>query len=370
MKPFNAIWQQGETSRQAHRDLPEGTFEREIGREGFSGPSSRVYHKRPPTSWSSIDGELRPRAFNLQQIPTVNTPWDSVTVLGNDSVKISVWNLPKSMRSLARNADGDQVLFLHQGNGELFCDFGHLTVARGDYVVIPRGTMWRLEVCEPMYVVLIEATEAQYQLPEKGMLGVHAIFDPAKLDTPVIDDAFRAQQDDSHWSVLIKKFSQVTTMKFDYNPLDALGWTGDLVPVRINVDDILPVNSHRYHLPPSAHTTFITDRFMISTFVPRPFETDSTAIKVPFFHNNEDYDEVIFFHDGNFFSRENLDTGMMTYHPGGITHGPHPGALKRIFEQPNSHTDEVAVMVDARDPLKVISPKFEIEGYANSWSTD
>lgn len=367
MKPFNAIWQKGETSRQAHRDLPEGSYEREIGREGFSGPSSRIYHKRPPTGWSNIEGELQPRAFNLQNVPETNEPWKSLEVLYNTHVRVSLWNTPKSMSSLARNADGDLLLFIHAGDGDLFCDFGHLAVRKGDYIVVPRGTMWRLENETPINVLLVEATNSQYSLPDKGMLGTHAIFDPAKLDTPEMDEAFLAQQDETAWTVKIKKHNKVTKVDFPYNPLDAVGWTGDLVPVRINVDDILPVNSHRYHLPPSAHSTFMSDRFMVSTFVPRPFETDKTAIKVPFFHNNEDYDEVIFFHAGRFFSRDHIDVGMMTYHPGGITHGPHPGALKRVFEQPNSHTDEIAVMLDTRDPLQVSATDYEIKDYSRSW---
>lgn len=369
MKQFNATWKQGDTSRQAHRDLPEGSFEREVGREGFTGPSTRIYHRRPPTGWSRIEGHLKPRAFDLREIPVSLLPWSSVGVLQNDFTQISVWKCHSSMQSLARNADGDLVLFVHAGSGDLFCDFGHLPIERGDYVVIPRGTMWRIDVTEAMYLLLIEATEAQFQLPDRGMLGNHAIFDPAKLDTPEIDSAFLSQQDESDWIVQIKRANRVTNMTFEYNPLDAVGWTGDLVPVRINVRDILPVNSHRYHLPPSAHTTFITERFMISTFVPRPFETDASAIKVPFFHNNEDYDEVIFFHDGDFFSRDHFDAGMMTFHPSGITHGPHPGALKRIFEQPESHTNEVAVMVDSRDPLEVTTDEYDIEGYARSWRT-
>ncbi len=369
MKPFNATWQQGETSRQAHRDLPDGSFEREIGREGFDGPSSRIYHQRPPTSWSHIEGDLRPRAFDLNDVVAANSPWDSTTVLHNESVQISLWNSHESMPSLARNADGDTLLFVHNGNADLFCDFGHLEIKRGDYVVLPRGTMWRLEQAEPLNLLLIQATHSQFHLPDKGMLGTHAIFDPAKLDTPEINDMFRAQQDESEWTVNIKKHDRVTNVVFPYNPLDAVGWTGDLVPVRINVQDILPLNSHRYHLPPSAHATFVCERFMVSTFVPRPFETDESAIKVPFFHNNEDYDEVIFFHDGNFFSRDHIDTGMMTYHPGGITHGPHPNALKRVFHQPKTHTDEVAVMVDARDSLQVVATNHEIQGYSDSWNT-
>ena len=118
---------------------------------------------------------------------------------------------------------------------------------------------------------------------------------------------------------------------------------------RLNVKDIRPLASHRVHLPPSAHTTFVAERFVVATFVPRPFETDPGAIKVPFFHNNDDYDEVIFYHAGDFFSRDNIKPGMMTFHPSGFTHGPHPKALESMLEQKKPATDEVAVMIDARD---------------------
>lgn len=369
MKPFNATWQQGQTSRQAHRDLPEGTFERELGREGFNGPSARLYHRRPPTGWTAVDGPLRPKAFNLNGIPDSSDPWQSTKILNNEHVDISFWHVTKQMSCLCRDADGDLVVFIHEGTGDLFCDFGHMELQTGDYVVIPRGTMWRIAGEETIRALLIEAKGSQIQLPDRGLLGPHAIFDPANLDTPTMDEAFLEQQDDSNWQVKVKKREQVTSLSYPYNPLDAVGWTGDLAPIRLNVRDILPINSHRYHLPPSVHATFASDRFLISTFVPRPFETDSTAIKVPFFHNNEDYDEVLFFHDGNFFSRDHIESGMMTFHPGGITHGPHPGALTKMYEQPNTHTNEVAVMVDARDPLEACNTEYEIEGYATSWTT-
>lgn len=367
MKPFNATWQQGQTSRQAHRDLPSGTFERELGREGFNGPSARLYHRRPPTGWVSVDGPLRPRAFDLNGVVAADDPWQGTTVLQNASVRISVWTMSESMASLCRDADGDLTVFVHEGRADFFCDFGHMQVQTGDYVVVPRGTMWRLESSENVRTLLIEAIGAQIQLPERGLLGPHAIFDPANLDTPTMNDRFAEQQDDASWVVKVKKHGQVTALTYPYNPLDAVGWTGDLAPVRINVRDLLPINSHRYHLPPSVHATFASDRFLISTFVPRPFESDETAIKIPFFHNNEDYDEVLFYHDGDFFSRDHIDAGMMTFHPGGITHGPHPGALTRMFDQPDTHTNEVAVMVDARDPLEVCASEFEIDGYATSW---
>ena len=129
--------------------------------------------------------------------------------------------------------------------------------------------------------------------------------------------------------------------------------------------------SHRYHLPPSVHTTFVAPRFVICTFVPRPFETDPGALKVPFFHNNDDYDEVIFYHAGDFFSRDNIRPGMMTLHPGGFTHGPHPQALKNMLKQPKAATDEYAVMLDARDPLGIMKAArhVEWEGYVDSWKS-
>ena len=127
--------------------------------------------------------------------------------------------------------------------------------------------------------------------------------------------------------------------------------------------------SHRYHLPPSAHTTFVGNRFVVCTFVPRPFETDPGALKVPFFHSNDDYEEVIFYHRGEFFSRDNIHPGMVTFHPCGFTHGPHPKALQNALEQSAPGTNEVAVMIDTRDALQVTESAESIEWpeYADSW---
>ena len=140
-------------------------------------------------------------------------------------------------------------------------------------------------------------------------------------------------------------------------------------PVRLNVVDIRPVMSHRYHLPPSVHTTFMADRFVVCTFCPRPMETDPGALKVPFFHNNDDYDEVIFYHKGDFFSRDNIAPAMVTFHPCGFTHGPHPKALQGAFKPKKTATDEFAVMVDARDALEFADLPEGVEDpdYVNSW---
>jgi homogentisate 1,2-dioxygenase len=361
---------EGEASRQAHANLPAGTYEREISKEGFFGPASFFHHRHPPTGWTHFEGPLRPHAFDLVKLDASQaSPWQASAILSNPHVKIRHWRLNASMDHLVRNADGDDLLFIHAGAGNLFCDYGHLQFAAGDYILIPRGTLWRMEITEALTALLIEATNASYTLPDKGLVGAHAIFDPAMLDTPKLDDRFRQQQSETAWRVLVKRADEISTVTFPFNPLDAIGWHGDLSVLRINVRDIRPLMSHRYHLPPSAHTTFVGERFVVCTFVPRPFETDAAALKVPFFHNNDDYDEVIFYHAGDFFSRDNIHPGMMTLHPGGFTHGPHPKALRNMLVQSKPATDEYAVMIDARDALQinVQARAVEWDGYVDSW---
>ncbi len=361
---------EGQSSRQAHADLPDGTYERELGKEGFFGPASHMYHANPPTGWIDWDGPLRPRAFDLNKIAAEQpSPWDATEVLYNAHVRMRFWRAPARMDHLARNGDGDELLFVHTGAGHFFCDYGHLPFVAGDYIVLPRSTMWRIECTEPVTALLVEATGSTYQLPDKGMLGPHAVFDPAMLDVPAIDEAFKAQQGAEQWQVRIRRRGAISTVTYPFNPLDAVGWHGNLSVVRLNVKDIRPLMSHRYHLPPSAHTTFVANRFVICTFTPRPFETDPGALKVPFFHNNDDYDEVLFYHAGDFFSRDNIDAGMVTFHPCGFTHGPHPKALKNAFEQKRPATDEYAVMIDTRDALEIGELPAGIENldYVNSW---
>ncbi len=362
---------EGDASRQAHADLPPGTYEREISKEGFFGPAAFLHHKRPPTGWSSFEGPLRPRAFNLAAMNAAErSPWKAPRILHNRATELRFWKLEAPMPTLARNADGDQILFMHEGKGDLFCDYGHLAFEAGDYVVLPRGTMWRISPLNPVSVLMIEATGSHFTLPDKGLVGGHAIFDPALFDSPKLDAAFRDhQKDDRDTRVEIKKRGQVSIATYPYNPLDVVGWHGELAPVRINVRHIRPIMSHRYHVPPSAHTTFVADRFVICTFAPRPFETDPGALKVPFFHNNDDYDEVLFYHAGDFFSRDNIDAGMMTFHPSGFTHGPHPKALANMLTPKKPATDEYAVMIDARDPLDVADEAGTVEfaGYVDSW---
>lgn len=364
---------EGKASRQAHCDLPENTYEREMSKEGFFGPSAQLHHKHPPTAWDSIEGPLKPRAFDTVKITSsASSPWSADVLLENHATQIRLWRCESSMQNLVRNADGDELLFFHQGNADLYCDFGHLEINEGDYVLIPRGTMWRLENDNPIVVLMIQATGASYALPDKGLLGHHAIFDPAILQHPQINSPFLDQHSEDTTHVLIKRENNITNIQYPFNPLDAIGWHGDLTVVKINWRDIRPVMSHRYHVPPSGHTTFLSKRFVVCTFCPRPIESDPGALKVPFFHNNDDYDEVIFYHKGEFFSRDNIHPGMMTLHPCGLTHGPHPKALQTGLNSARKETDEVAVMIDTRDPLQTqkAAEAVEWKNYVNSWRSN
>ncbi len=364
---------QGLHSRQAHADLPEqALYEREVGRDGFFGPASHIHHKHAPTGWTEWEGELRPRAFDLMQLNQLaegNSPFSAPVILHNAHCQYRFWHCDEPMQKLARNADGDDLLFVHKGEGNFYCDYGHFEVTEGDYVVIPRSTMWRLAPRVPMQLLMIEATDDSYQLPEKGLVGNHAIFDPAMLRYPEINDQFLAQQDENTWQVEVKRHQRLSRITYPFNPLDAQGWHGDLTVMKINWRDIRPLMSHRYHLPPSAHTTFVAKRFVVCTFVPRPIESDPGALKVPFYHSNDDFDEVLFYHAGDFFSRDNIEAGMVTFHPAGFTHGPHPKAFAAGQAHKKTFTDEVAVMLDTRDALETTAASQAVENaeYVYSW---
>jgi homogentisate 1,2-dioxygenase len=360
----------GTASRQAHCDLPEGTYEREIGREGFFGPAAQLHHQHPPTGWSSFEGPLRPRSYDLNRLPVVeSSPWEAPLVISNAACQVRMWHTEGKMDHLARNADGDQVLFIHEGSGHLFCDYGHMSFRDGDYLVLPRGTAWRLECDGKASILMIEATNDAFGIPNKGPVGRQAIFDQAILDTPEIDDAFKDQYAETETLTRVKRFNQLTEIVYPFNPLDAIGWHGDLAPVKLNWRDIRPLMSARYHLPPSAHTTWLASRVIVCTFCPRPIESDPGALKLPYYHSNDDFDEFIFYHKGQFFSRDNIGPGMATFHPVGFPHGPHPKAYQIAQEYARKETDEVAVMVDTRDMLNnhELPEGVENYDYVNSW---
>jgi homogentisate 1,2-dioxygenase len=350
----------GSAARQAHVALPPGTVEEEHGRGGFYGRASHLYRRNPPTAWTAIEGPLRPRAYDLLAL-TASGPLPEV-VLANTDVEIGVWRIEAAPTAFLRDADGDLALFVHHGTGRIESDYGSLDYRTGDYVVLPRGTTFRPSPDEPTWLLTI-ATAAEIEPPDRGLLGRHALWDESVTRIPEVEP----HDERGDFEVVVRAQGQLTSIHYPFHPLDVVGWKGDLCPFALNVEDLRPVSSHSYHLPPSAHTTLTADGVVVCSFVPRPLETAPDAVKVPFYHRNIDFDEVIFYHHGDFVSRAGITPGMLTWHPQGIHHGPHPKAVERAGQR--DFTEEIAVMVDTRRPLHATPSVADIEddGYWATW---
>lgn len=368
--PSGFGWSQGSFSIQPHVRIPDGTFEEEHGRQGFFGRVSHLYHRHPPTGWLRIEGPLRPRAYQATNLPG-GADGQPTWLLRNEDVSLGIAKIPSPMSVFARNADGDEIRFIHQGGGILETDYGDLPYGSGDYLVIPRGTTYRfVPAGSDVHLTLESPTEIG--LPDRGMLGRHAQFDPMVMRIPVLpaEERVTGANARGEFELQIKREGEWTRVYYPWNPMNAAGWKGDLAPWALNVNDIRPVVSPRYHLPPSVHTTFLGRNFVVCSFLPRPLESEPGAMKVPFYHRNIDFDEVLFYHAGDFFSREGIGVGAVTWHPQGIHHGPHPNAAKNAENK--NVTEEIAVMVDTFRPLHATpaAENAEYREYAMSWRQD
>ncbi|MCB9506854.1 MAG: homogentisate 1,2-dioxygenase [Myxococcales bacterium] len=359
-------FRRGTCTRQAHVDIPDGTVEEEIGRNGFFGRVSHLYRANPPVGWTAIEGDCRPHALETAKLQARTGDYIGrrAPLLRNDDAVISMGEIVGPATSTFRNADGDEVHFIHRGCGHLDSDFGSLRYEAGDYLVIPRGTGYRLSAAEPTQELVIQTRE-EVGIPDRGILGKHALFDTDAIEAPTPDSSRRLE---GEHTIVIQRGGKLTRVTYPFDPLDVVGWKGDLTIWRLNIRDIRPIMSERYHLPPTAHVTFATPSVVICSFLPRGLEVgDPGALKVPFYHSNVDYDEVLFYHDGDFFSREGISAGMLTFHPQGIHHGPHPGAIEAA--KTKTRTDEKAVMIDTRRPLEVTADGLAISrpDYWKSW---
>jgi homogentisate 1,2-dioxygenase len=358
----------GKVARQAHVGLPDGTFEEEHGREAFDGRASHLYRAHPPTAWVRIEGDLSPRAYDLNGLktPDQSDPAEAwQRILWNEDVAIYVSRPSGESPNFLRDADGDLCYFVHRGQGRLETDYGPLRFRDGDYLILPKGTTHRLiPDGDDTFLYVIEG-RGEYRLPDKGILGKHALFDPGVLETPDPEP----HQEDGEFVVRVKRDHRYTTLVYPFHPLDVVGWQGDLCPIRLNVEDFRPVVSPRYHVPPSVHITWDSEGFEIGTFAPRPTETgDPDALRVPFFHSNIDRDEVLFYHRGQFFSRAGIGEAFITHHPQGLHHGPQAAAIEA--SKTKEFADEYAIMVEAEKPLESEDAlgTVEVEGYATSWA--
>jgi len=360
MESFKAS---GIYTKQAHVDIPEGLFEEEHGREGFFGRVSQIYHKNPPVFWKDIEGDLKPQC--LPPVFGKNLDLNRfVPILHNNDVIINIGHWNRSFVSFYRNADFDELYFVHDGRGRCETIYGHLDYTRGDYIVIPRGTTYKIFVDEPTKFLKVESA-SEFEEPSRGILGPNALYDQTAIVTP--EAAEGSEQDLDEYVLEIKRCGKITRVVYPFNPLDAPGWKGSLYPRKLSIYDYCPIMSHRYHIPPSGHTTFLCRNFVVCSFVERPLEdTEHKVLKVPFYHSNIDYDEVLFYHQGHFFSRDNIDAGSLTFHPQGIHHGPHPKAYDAANEQ--IRTDEYAVMIDTRYPLQT-TPWFRDHEWKDYWKS-
>lgn len=364
-------YSQGRFTTQGHKGIPEGHFEEEQGRKGFFGPVSHLIKPEPSTRWTNVEGPLRPHLYDLVKLPKTSALWQRL-LFNSDVTMSNLWMSATAVSKPVdsyRNADGDQLYFVHKGRGEVFTEYGLLQYEPGSYINIPKCVTHAFAVVEETQFFVIESRGSSFQEPDRGMLGRNAFYDPASFGKPNLElmHIRKKQTGLQSLRVNVKKLDAMT--RFDYGQCiyDTVGWKGDFFPFTLHIRDLMPVLSARVHLPPSVHTTFVAKNFVVCTFLPRPLETDADALKVPFYHQNIDYDEVLFYHDGNFFSRDNLHAGMATLHPAGFPHGPHPKAVKNVSTK--THTDEVAVMVDCWNPLHAdprVNP-IEVHEYWKSW---
>ncbi len=313
-------------------------------------------------------GPLRHRAYATADVPAGGDPVAARRVLlGNADVTLGVSRPSQSMGYFYRNAQAYEVWFTHEGSGAVHTQFGRLTFGPGDYLVIPYGTTWRMELDGPARFFVIESP-SQIEPPRRyrnefGQLLEHAPYCERDLRPP---EALETHAEHGEFEVRVKVRDTMTRHILDHHPLDVVGWDGYLYPWAFNIRDYMPVTG-KVHQPPPAHQTFQGGNFVVCSFVPRLYDYHPQAIPVPYNHSNVNSDEVIYYCDGNFMSRKGIQQYDITLHPSGLPHGPQPGVTEAAIGV--KETQELAVMVDTFHPLQVALAALEFEKaeYQASW---
>jgi homogentisate 1,2-dioxygenase len=374
----------GEVPKKRHTQFrkPNGELYREevMGLEGFSGIESILYHHFLPPRVLNIEdlgavtpqfadyGPIRHRAFATADIPAGGDPVSARrTLFGNKDVIMAVSRPTQSMDYFYRNGQAYEVWFVHEGTGVLRSQFGKLDFLPGDYVVIPFGTTWKMDLEGPARFLVIEAP-SQIEPPNRyrnkyGQLLEHAPYSERDIRTP---QELETHTDRGEFEVRVKVRDRLTRHTLDYHPHDVIGWDGYLYPWIFNIRDYEPITG-LIHQPPPVHQTFQAHNFVVCSFVPRLFDYHPEGIPAPYNHSNVNSDEVIYYAEGNFMSRKGIDQYDLTFHPSGLPHGPQPGATEASIGK--ERTDELAVMVDTFYPLQVSMEALEMEKpeYMASW---
>ncbi len=363
---------------------PDGSLYAEelVSAEGFSDVYSIVYHNHPPTKVIKIDSpidvapkialesNLQNRAlkgFNVK--PSDDYLESRKIVLTNDDINIILASPLKSMTDyFFKNAQSDEMIFFHKGSGILLTVYGELKFKEGDHVIIPRGTIYQLNFNDSDNRLFIVESNQPLRFPKRymnssGQLLEHSPFHERDLTSP---DKLITFDETGDFLVKIKRSNMIYPYHYQTHPFDAVGWDGYLYPFTFSVYDFEPITG-RIHQPPPVHQTFETNAMVICAFVPRLYDYHPESIPAPYHHSNIDSDEVLYYVEGDFMSRNNIEKGQITLHPMGLPHGPHPGAIERSIGK--KETNEYAVMVDTFKPLKLTTTAFEIEDqdYYKSW---
>lgn len=351
--------------------------------EGFSNDYSLLYHIHPPTQVVKCDEpvDVRPpiaeenmlkhRSFEGFNIKPESDFLDSrKAVLVNSDCHIVLASPGKGTTSyFYKNADADEVIFIHEGKGKLHTVYGEIGFSYGDYLVVPRGCIYQIEFTEENNRLFIVESFRPVRFPKKylsknGQLMEHSPYCERDLRVPV---DLSPKDEKGDFIIKTKKRGWLYNIHYGTHPFDVVGWDGCCYPYAFSIHDFEPITG-RVHQPPPVHQTFETDAFVICSFVPRLFDYHPDAIPAPYNHSNIDSDELLYYVDGDFMSRKNVTRGMITLHPAGIPHGPHPGTVEKSIGA--KETKELAVMVDTFRPLQLTQAALDIEnrGYIMSWA--
>ena len=357
-------------------------YEELFGTIGFDGMSSLMYHTQRPTQVKEILNtySISPKAAienNLKSMMLVGFNIEKESdflksrkvILFNNNCQISLSSPTKSLKEyFYKNTDSDEVIFIHKGSGKLRTFLGNIDFKYGDYLVIPRGVIYQIDFNEENNRLFIVESKSPVYTPKRyrNWFGQHLESSPyceRDLHPPNELETFDEIGD---FLTKIKKDDSIHECVYAAHPFSIVGWDGYNYPYKFSIHDFEPITG-RIHQPPPVHQTFETSNFVICSFVPRLYDYHPNAIPAPYNHSNIDSDEVIYYVDGDFMSRKNVDEGYISLHPAGIPHGPHPGLMEKSIGK--KETKELAVMVDTFQPLKVTDYAVKIDDgkYYQSW---
>ncbi|HEY3922416.1 MAG TPA: homogentisate 1,2-dioxygenase [Gaiellaceae bacterium] len=364
-----------------HRENGTLLTEEVMGLEGFSGNESILYHVTSPCRVREL-GKFQPivreewvpdahahRHFSTWDLPKDGDPITGRSLLmWNDDVEISLCRPDLPMDGFYRNGEGDEVIFVHEGSGTLETIFGDVPYKPGDYIVVPRGTTYRLEPAGPQRHLVFESP-GLIEIPsryrnEYGQLLEHAPYYTRDIHPPT---ELHTHRDRDKHVVTVRVKDGYQNYVLDYHPFDVVGWDGYVYPWTFSIHDFEPITG-RIHMPPPSHQTFAGRNFVICSFCPRKLDFDPLAIPIPYHHSNLNSEEMIYYVDGNFSSRKGIEVGSITLHPSGIPHGPQPGLAERSIGLTETH--ELAVMCDTFHPLRLtkLAKSLDDGKYWQSWS--